>query len=456
MLRLLIVFGCIVCGFGMALTSAFRSLTFYTWNAYFRPDGWVWNPAPILALKLSKVAGAMTLIGVAFSKDRKIFNFRVFVLGLFMLWAWISSVKAPIQGLNDAYTIENFLRGGLMTYCLIVLLSDGAKLRTWLVVFALSLGIEQVKQGYTDLILRPGGANLNEIACLGTRNTVGVGMLMLTPVLVSLAQTAKKDWHRYAFYFCAFGIFYRGISTHSRGAVLAAVAMLGCYWLRSTNKFRNFCLIVVAVAAVIPLMPEEWRDRIIGISRVEEENEVSALSRFHFWKVAVLMATDKPVFGVGFNAYDANYNRYDFENGLYGENRSVHSSWLGVLAETGYVGASFYFLTLLLAFRACRKIQRLGRKDSRYENHAKFGVAVETALVTCFVGGAFTIFQYQEILLNFIGLSIALHRLATDDIPLTGVDEEVPVVSLDQDAIESSAAGRSASQTQRRMAEPVG
>ena len=52
------------------------------------------------------------------------------------------------------------------------------------------------------------------------------------------------------------------------------------------------------------------------------------------------MARAKPLTGVGFNGFRASYNTYDTTPGQYGEDRSVHSVWFGLLSEIGLPGAA--------------------------------------------------------------------------------------------------------------------
>ena len=45
MLRTIFVLGIAAIGFRYAMKSAFYSLLFYLWIAYFRPENWVWDKA---------------------------------------------------------------------------------------------------------------------------------------------------------------------------------------------------------------------------------------------------------------------------------------------------------------------------------------------------------------------------------------------------------------------------
>ena len=113
---------------------------------------------------------------------------------------------------------------------------------------------------------------------------------------------------------------------------------------------------------IAPAMPGEFWDRMRSI---EEAADGSARGRLHFWGVAVDMAEDSPLVGVGHNAYNVTYDRYDTSNGEFGTGRSVHSVWFGLLAELGYPGLLLFVAQLLLGFRAASRARRAADVNRR-------------------------------------------------------------------------------------------
>ncbi len=69
------------------------------------------------------------------------------------------------------------------------------------------------------------------------------------------------------------------------------------------------------------------------------------------------MVRDHP-FGLGLRNYEVAYNQYDWSDGRYGLSMNVHSTYLQVLAELGYVGAILYANLLWYCSRACLKLRR--------------------------------------------------------------------------------------------------
>jgi probable O-glycosylation ligase (exosortase A-associated) len=291
-----------------------------------------------------------------------------------------------------------------------VLVTDFSKLRFVFLILALFLGVEAAKQGWVYLITSPGYANPNPIAFLGDNNGVAVGMLMLVPVIALLAQTTQRRWARFGFWVLLIGVLYRALSTYSRGGFLACLAMGVTYGLRSRQKLRALFGMAIIVGIVLLALPEQYWGRMgtISLNENEEAQDSSAGGRIHFWKVAVAMGRAHPVLGIGHNCYNAAYDAYDFLQGRYGRNRSVHSSFFGVLAEWGYVGAGLYGLVIFSALRSCRRVYKLTAQHPTLLHLSQSAAALETGLVVFIVGGSFLPFQYNEMLWHYIGFTIVL------------------------------------------------
>ena len=90
-------------------------------------------------------------------------------------------------------------------------------------------------------------------------------------------------------------------------------------------------------------------DRASGGSH-EEGIDESANIRLEAWKAAVSMAIHNPFSGVGLNNYY--YNFYFYSDFWDSKNHAVHSTWFGVMAETGFVGFILFILLLHALYRS--------------------------------------------------------------------------------------------------------
>ena len=128
------------------------------------------------------------------------------------------------------------------------------------------------------------------------------------------------------------------VGTYSRSGFLALAAVAFTFVLFQRRRVVWLTGLVVLMVPIGFFMAsqEGYLDRMATIQSYEDE--ASAASRPHFWRVAVAMAVDRPT-GIGLFNYESAYDQYDFLTGKYGVHRSVHSSHFQVLAENGFLGA---------------------------------------------------------------------------------------------------------------------
>jgi putative inorganic carbon (HCO3(-)) transporter len=410
MLRTMFVLGLMSVGTYYALQGPFYAVLFYLWNAYFRPEEWLWLDA-LKGAKLSLIIGSYLLLVTLCSGRTFPRHGRVLLIGLFLVQSLLSTVFSPHSAYSWPYWIE-FAKINMIGYLMLVLIDDFTKFRAVLLVIALSLGVEGAKQGWFYLLTSPGGVNTNPIPFLGDNNGVAVGMLMLVPIFTLLAQTTPRKWARWCYGFLLMGVLYRALSTYSRGGFLAACVLGSLCWLHSRRKLRALVVLLVLLIIVVPNLPDAFWVRMQTIQTYAEDQDHSALGRLHFWQVALLMAAEHPILGVGFNAYNVAYNHYDFFQGTYGGSRSVHSSFFGVIAELGYGGFALFALILLAAFRSCQRASNIGWAHPELAHLRSAATALRLSLVVFLIGGSFLAVQYQEMLWHYIFLAFVLDGLA--------------------------------------------
>ena len=148
-------------------------------------------------------------------------------LGTILIWLFffpaIVCTFTSENPLRSWQALDVFSRVIIITYVIVLLVTDRRRFRLILLVMSLSLGFDLAKQGWADLWRSPGRSNANPVAFLGDNNGVAMGLLMLFPIAGALAQTSGKLWERFMHRFLAVGIMLRAISTYSRGGFLGAV-----------------------------------------------------------------------------------------------------------------------------------------------------------------------------------------------------------------------------------------
>ncbi|MGL6625007.1 O-antigen ligase family protein [Aeromonas jandaei] len=136
------------------------------------------------------------------------------------------------------------------------------------------------------------------------------------------------------------------IATQSRGGLLGICAVCGLFaWQRVKSKTLLFvcgtlALLVLFVAAGIS-------DRASG-GAAESGVDASAMGRIYAWQAAWGMALAHPLIGVGLSNFY--YNYFFYSPHWDGLNHAVHSTWFGVLAETGFVGLFIFICMVVVTF----------------------------------------------------------------------------------------------------------
>jgi probable O-glycosylation ligase (exosortase A-associated) len=413
MLRTLFVTIIFLVGVYYAVQGPFNALLLYLWIAYFRPQEWVWGGwitnAPVSLLVALLVVGYTLVVHRRYSLG----PVQLFMV-LFLIWGVISTANSLDPGYSEAW-IEAFAKTVLMAYLISVLLSDMEKFRIATVVLVLSAGAEPAKEGLINTITNPGAGNYNLTPHLGDNNGVALAMLMLFCLVVPLFKTARHRWEKYLYLVFGAGLILRALNSYSRGGFVTLAVLMVLYWIQERGKFRNLLIAGALVMLVVSIMPDRYFERmntIVSPIEGDQPMESSAASRLHLWQMALLMANDRPLLGVGFNAYKHVYPDYDTSNGEYGEVKSAHGSFPGVLADTGYVGLFFYTGVILSALLVTRRTMRLSRLHEDGDRFRHFARGVRNAVIAFLVGGTFLSYMYIELVWHMFGLAAALGILS--------------------------------------------
>jgi len=383
---------------------------FYLWTAYFRPESWIWSNF-LIGSRLPLFIGIFLIISTLVTGVKLRFSLFAGLLALAAVQSLTSVLLSNYTNTIMPFWIE-FIKAVIISYLITMLVDSEKKLRITLIVVSLSLGLEGAKQGWAQLVLNPGATNNNPHPMLGDNNGVAAGMLMLVPILAALYQTTERKLIKYGFAFLAIGVIYRALSTYSRGAFLAFLVMCLIYWLRSEHKIRTIFVVVLISALLLPVFPQAFWDRMNTITVDEDEDrEGSSAGRIHFWGVAWEIAKDKPLFGVGHNAYKNAYNSYDFSRGRHGTGRAAHSTWFGILSEWGFPGMALFLGIYFYSIFLCVKTRSRCKNNPEYKSLMTYSNSIGISLVTYSVGATFLSAQYNEMLWHFFALAVACNQI---------------------------------------------
>lgn len=244
---------------------------------------------------------------------------------------------------------------------------------------------------------------VNEIGLVeGTRVTVGraigsvlgdpndLALVLMFPVAFAVSLILTRGLGRSSKLLGLISVvtlFAAVIATQSRGGLLGIMMVFGVYGYRRLQS-KTLFIAIGMVAAMALFVLAGISDRASGGS-AETGIDASAMGRLHAWEAAFGMALHNPLSGVGINNYYANFFFYSPHwDGL---NHAVHSTWFGVLAETGFLGLAVFVFTIGLLIRtALRSLNRIEQHQAQVDPaiHAT-AQAVLAGLLGTVVSGTF-------------------------------------------------------------------
>jgi len=236
----------------------------------------------------------------------------------------------------------------------------------------------------------------------GTRVTIGrdigsmlgdpndLALVLMFPMAFAISQATTKGiptMHRFIGATACIILLYAVIATQSRGGLLGSIAVLGIFAL-SIIRSKVTLITLGAIAAVGLYFAAGISDRASG-GAAEAGIDASAMGRLYAWEAAFKMALDNPLTGVGLNNFYSNYFFYSPHwDGL---NHAVHSTWFGVLAETGFLGLIVFIILigslLITARKTLNQIKDNGNSVNPILYSSAF--AVYAGLIGTIVSGTF-------------------------------------------------------------------
>ena len=194
---------------------------------------------------------------------------------------------------------------------------------------------------------------------LGDPNDLALVLMFPVAFASSLMITIKVDTlTKWLGFISAFTLLMAIIATQSRGGLLGMMAIFGVYGYRRIHS-KTLFITIAALVAVGLFIFAGISDRASG-GAAEVGIDASAMGRLYAWEAAFGMAVDNPLTGVGINNFYSNY--YYYSPHWDGLNHAVHSTWFGVLAETGFLGLMIFiyciFLLVKTSLQSLNKIEQ--------------------------------------------------------------------------------------------------
>ncbi|CAN5601570.1 hypothetical protein BH11PLA2_BH11PLA2_20610 [soil metagenome] len=213
----------------------------------------------------------------------------------------------------------------------------------------------------------------------------GVGLMMaLAMPMCYFAWEMTRRWYRWIFLFALVSIVHAVMITYSRGAMLSmfpAAIMIMLY----TKKRLFYCLVLLVMTGLISVMAgKEIVARFSSINT--RENDLSWKSRETSWGIAKEIANDYPLVGAGIRCSGAEM----LQRGADMEGRTIHSQYLQLAADSGWIAMLIYIGTAGSAFLAMWTARRRLWKRTDPDSVRAVCIlgGIECGLISFLVGGA--------------------------------------------------------------------
>jgi len=364
----------------------------WSWLAYMNPHRLAWGFA--YDFPFSMVVGLVTIAAFMFSKEKKemVWTRETGLLLIFLGWMLITTLFAfypqfAWEQWDKVWKIQ------LMIFLTVLLINDRHKLH-WLVwVIALSLGFYGVKGGIFTIVnggvfrvQGPGGSFIEG------NNEIALALVMVIPLIRYLHLQAKRQWERTGLATAMVLTGIAAIGSQSRGGLVAMVAMGVFLWLKSRNKIVTGFYMMIAVAIMASVMPQEWYDRMNTIQNYQQDE--SALGRINAWHTAFNVAKDR-ITGGGFEMFQGpTFRQYAPDPYRV---HDVHSIYFEQLGEQGFIGLGIFILLGLFTWLRAQQVIRACKNDQGRKWAADLAAMIQVSFVGYAAGGAFLGLSYFDL-----------------------------------------------------------
>jgi probable O-glycosylation ligase (exosortase A-associated) len=201
-------------------------------------------------------------------------------------------------------------------------------------------------------------------AFLGDENDLALALNVAIPYAYFLGQSPKMTRFARLAYRTALGLLIFGvIASDSRGGFVGLVGVIFFIFLYSKRRLRNFLLVGLLVAVLLPFVPSSYYQDMQTITNTQDETRGA---RIYLWDRAWDMFLDNPIFGVGagnfgwrVEDYEAKLPEWELYQGRTHGGRVAHSLYFTLIPEFGLVGSMVYAGMVVLVIVRVRRTLKL-------------------------------------------------------------------------------------------------
>lgn len=389
----------------MALRRPWIGALLWAWLSLMNPHRYAFGFAYDMPLAL--IAALATLVGMLFTAEKQspfkgtpVAYFVAFCLLVTLSWS---------MGLNpsgDYAQWEKVMKINLMVIVTLALLRTKLHIFALAWVCTLSLALLGAKGGVFTLL---GGGSFRVWGPPGSfihdNNEFALALVMTIPLLRFLQLQLLSWWGRQAMTALMVLCGVAALGSHSRGGLLAIVAMTLVLWWRGRSRAWGGVVLLAVAFAMLSFMPEHWTERMSSIQTYDTDR--SALGRISAWWVSWRAAFEYPL-GVGFNLSRpelfARFSPYpDLGTPV------AHSIYFQVLGHHGFGGLFLFLMIWLTTWWGAGRLRRDSAGIAQARWCADLGGMCQVSMVGYLVGGAFLSLSYFDFPYYVMALVVLTH-----------------------------------------------
>lgn len=319
------------------------------------------------------------------------------ICALLFVYIAVTRWLAPYPLENTSEQFRGLGKILIITALLTGLASDVRRFRVLYIVIALSVAFWAIKGGFKVILLGPhqvyGKTYDNNIFALTS--------VMTLPMVFCFALSVRRArWRALLLIFAAL-MCLAIIGSRSRAGFVAFSVVLAAMAWSSKYRLRAMLAALLVTSVTLTASVHEIQERVHSILHYDKDR--SALSRFHTWTVARELLAQSPLFGVGFNNFEAAKDRFE------GGRIAAHNIYLQNLAELGLLGHPIW---LILVFGSMLSMYRFMRRSRRLPANMRWAYqwshGLLLGMIAYCVHGFFHNEEYLELMFAMIGLHVAL------------------------------------------------
>ena len=362
------------------------------------------------------IVGAATLAGLLLTRDKKPVPWNTQLVLMAVLPAYFTFTSLFAWAPDAAWEQwERVMKVIVMAIIATTVIYGKERIRWLLIVIALSIGYYGIKGGIW-VIATGGGERVHGPAnsFISQSNGIGVGLLMVVPIMLALAREESRKWVRGFFNASAALCMISTVFTYSRGAMLGLAAAAPFLFMRSKRKFVAALVLAPVIAAGILWAPDKLFERAETIGGYEED--ISAMQRIQSWTVAWNIAVESPLTGAGFNfeSFPGNDRWLSYSDpALYkylDHSASAHSIYFQMLGQHGIVALGLYLFLIFSTLWKCKRLEKRTAGDPELEWIGNYASAIRICLIGYMVSGAFLSTAYFDLAWVYYSFTAILSR----------------------------------------------